>query len=310
MYKRQANIFGPDVDSSTFGVQIIADIDASNGLIDEVGGQCAFLRLAAETEKKCGIIFYDAGIVVLNLGGSTQASLQWGASFTSNAEADKIKISPSGTGEETSSGGIDGGHGNTSATSVPVFRPKDRINGVISGMAGLNAAQATRWQTGANTQVAGQVYIGNAADNTNAVTAIATGQGNAGGTEHININARFYPDLLVSASIDDIVDHIASTRFSSGSLTATAFQNKTKVQSSIYFCRASAAQFNGSNNPTFTNSEGKWLLTDTSNSNPYSYITTVLLYDGSDDLVAVAKLNRPIEKNDSSELTIRVRLDF
>ena len=307
----KANIFGPDVDSSTFGVQIIADIDASNGLIDEAGGQCAFLRLAAETDKKCGIIFYDAGIVVLNLGGSTQASLNWGASFTATLPAEDAKImrSPSGTGAETADAGLDGGHGNTSATSVPVFRPKDRINGVISGMAGLNATQATRWQTGANTQVAGQVYIGAAADNTNAIGPIRTGQGLAGGTEHINENARFYPDLLVSASIDDIVDHIASTRFSSGSLTATAFQNKTKVQSSIYFCRASAAQFNGSNNPTFTKN-GQWLLTDTSNSNPYSYITTVLLYDGSDDLVAVAKLNRPIEKNDSSELTIRVRLDF
>ena len=239
----KANIFGPDVDSSTFGVQIIADIDASNGLIDEAGGQCAFLRLAAETEKKCGIIFYDAGIVVLNLGGSTQAGRSWGTSTLGDAEHDKIRCDSASNGAEGAFTGLDGGHGNTTATSVPVFRPKDRINGVISGMAGLNATQATRWQGSANTQVAGQVYIGNAADGTNAVTDIAAGQGNAGGTEHININARFYPDLLVSASIDDIVDHIASTRFSSGSLTATAFQNKTKVQSSIYFCRASAAQF-------------------------------------------------------------------
>jgi len=305
----KANMFGPSVDSSTFGVQIIADIDASNGLIDEAGGQCAFLRLAAETDKKCGIIFYDAGIVVLNLGGSTQAGKSWGTALGSSGEESKIKTTA--TGAEGANVGIDGGHGNTSATSVPVFRPKDRINGVISGMAGLSATQAANWQTGANTQVAGQVYIGNAADGSNSNSAVATAQSNAGGTQYINTAARFYPDLLVSASIDDIVDHVSSTRFSSGSLTATAFQNKTVVQSSIYFCRASAAQFNGSNNSTWTNdSTQKWLLTDSSNSNPYAYITTVLLYDGSDDLVAVAKLNRPIEKNDSSELTIRVRLDF
>ena len=36
----------------------------------------------------------------------------------------------------------------------------------------------------------------------------------------INPDAQFYPDLLVSGSIDDIIDHIGFTRFSSGSLTS------------------------------------------------------------------------------------------
>jgi hypothetical protein len=34
------------------------------------------------------------------------------------------------------------------------------------------------------------------------------------------------------------------------------------------------------------------------------------LYDTAGDLLAVAKLSRPIEKNDEKDLTIRVRLDF
>ena len=42
----------------------------------------------------------------------------------------------------------------------------------------------------------------------------------------------------------------------------------------------------------------------------FTYITTVCLHDGSGEVVAVAKLNRPIEKNEESEVTIRVRLDF
>ena len=96
-----------------------------------------------------------------------------------------------------------------------------------------------------------------------------------------------------------------------------AFQNSTKIQSSIFFCRANASQFNGSANNTWSEpnpnnpSEKQWLLTSTTEQNrPYTYITTVLLYDASDELVAVAKLNRPIEKNSESELTVRVRLDF
>ena len=34
------------------------------------------------------------------------------------------------------------------------------------------------------------------------------------------------------------------------------------------------------------------------------------MYDANDNLLAVAKLSRPIEKNDEKDITIRVRLDF
>lgn len=123
--------------------------------------------------------------------------------------------------------------------------------------------------------------------------------------------ATFYPDLLTSASIDDIVDHIGYTRFSSGSLTGMAFQNQTKINSSIYFCRASANEFNTSSNPTFLDSDGvPVMIVDADNDKPFTYITTVALADSNGDVVAIAKLNRPIEKNDESEVTIRVRLDF
>jgi len=123
--------------------------------------------------------------------------------------------------------------------------------------------------------------------------------------------ATFYPDLLVSASIDDIIDHIGYTRFSSGSLTAAAFQNQTKINSSIYFCRASANEFNTSSNPTFLDDDGvPVMIQDADNDKPFTYITTVALADSQGDVVAIAKLNRPIEKNDESELTVRVRLDF
>ena len=42
----------------------------------------------------------------------------------------------------------------------------------------------------------------------------------------------------------------------------------------------------------------------------FSFVTTVGMYDANDNLLAVAKLSRPIEKNDEKDLTVRVRLDF
>ena len=54
-----------------------------------------------------------------------------------------------------------------------------------------------------------------------------------------NPHAAFIPDLMVSASIDDIVNHFASCRFSSGSNTAMTFQNLTNINSTLIFCRDS-----------------------------------------------------------------------
>jgi hypothetical protein len=44
--------------------------------------------------------------------------------------------------------------------------------------------------------------------------------------------------------------------------------------------------------------------------NPQTFITTVGLYNNSGDLVAVAKLNKPLVKDSTKELLLRVKLDF
>lgn len=126
-----------------------------------------------------------------------------------------------------------------------------------------------------------------------------------------NPNAKFIPDLWVSGSIDDIVDHIASCRVSSGSLTAMTFQNVTNINSTLVFCRATADEFNYSSNPTFTDTDGNIIvIDDPTTDRTFSYITAVGLYDANDNLLAVAKMSRPIEKNDEKDLTFRIRLDF
>lgn len=163
-----------------------------------------------------------------------------------------------------------------------VMSGSQHVSGAISGLRSGSYLDAA----------AGQVIIGD-----------VQGSGNA--------NAKFIPDFFVSASIDNIVDHIASCRFSSGSLTAMTFQNITNINSTLVFCRATADEFNYSSNPTFTDADGNIVvIDDPTTDRTFSYITTVGLYDANDNLLAVAKMSRPIEKNDEKDLTFRVRLDF
>ena len=127
------------------------------------------------------------------------------------------------------------------------------------------------------------------------------------------VSASFIPDFVTSASIDQVLDHVAETRFGSGSNTVMTFQNNTKINSTLYFCRATADEFNFSTNPSYTNSEGRIRVIDTGQEDiekSFAFVSTVGLYDANEELLAVAKLSRPVEKNDEKDLTFRVRLDF
>ena len=139
--------------------------------------------------------------------------------------------------------------------------------------------------------------------------------GNSNGKIAMNdaVNSKFIPDFITSASMDDIVEHISSVRFHSASQTFLTFQNNTQINSTLIFCRATADEFNYSSNPTYTDNNGRVVVIDETQQGiqkSFSFITTVGLYDANEQLLAVAKLSRPVEKNDEKDLTFRVRLDF
>lgn len=88
-----------------------------------------------------------------------------------------------------------------------------------------------------------------------------------------------------------------------------SFNNTTELNSTIYFCRANAGDFNYSSNPTYLTGSQIRVKNSTSDE-PISYITTVGLYSSDNELLAVAKLSEPVKKTPSTELTLRVRLDY
>ena len=119
--------------------------------------------------------------------------------------------------------------------------------------------------------------------------------------------------FAASASIDDFLDHLCSTRFTGSNETAITFQNITNINSTIFFCRAAADEFNYSSNPTFTDNENRIVVIDQGQEveqKSFVFATSVGMYDASDNLLAVAKLSRPVLKDDERDITFKVRLDF
>lgn len=92
-------------------------------------------------------------------------------------------------------------------------------------------------------------------------------------------------------------------------LVNLSFNNTTEINSKIYFCRVPHNKFNYSSNPTYVSSS-KIVVKNQSTDNPVSYITTVGLYNDSNQLVAVAKLSEPLKKDPTNDITLRVRLDY
>ena len=232
------------------GSVIVTDVGAASSIErSQFGGDVGNLVLANNTAENVGLIFYQHGIVMLDMKRAFDGNQFLSGTIRAVGSPGKMRHIA--------------GHDGSSGQEVPAA--------AINGGAAL---------------------------------------GLAGFAHH---SASMIPHFVASASIDDVLDHIATTRFSSGSQTFMTFQNNTQINSTLVFCRATADEFNYTSNPTYTDSQGRILVIDESQQGiqkSFAFVSTIGLYDANEELLAVAKLSRPVEKNDEKDLTFRVRLDF
>lgn len=86
-------------------------------------------------------------------------------------------------------------------------------------------------------------------------------------------------------------------------------QSEETISSNFIFVRARNSEFNYSTNPSIITGSGE-LIHNVMINSPQSYITTVGLYNDNNDLLAVAKLSRPLLKDFTKESLIRIKLDY
>ena len=82
------------------------------------------------------------------------------------------------------------------------------------------------------------------------------------------------------------------------------------VSTQHFFVRATNREFNYSNNPTYVSGSAGDFEVSTFNTDPYTYVTTVGLYNDSNEMIAVAKTSQPIAKSFDKEILIKVKLSF
>jgi len=82
------------------------------------------------------------------------------------------------------------------------------------------------------------------------------------------------------------------------------------ITSDYIFTRARNSEFNYTQNPTFISGSTGEVIYDNFINNPQTFITTIGMYNDSNELLAVAKLSRPLLKDFTKEALVRVKLDF
>jgi hypothetical protein len=118
--------------------------------------------------------------------------------------------------------------------------------------------------------------------------------------------------LYSTGSVTEVVSGATIQQAADGfrnRLNYISFNNTVELNSTIYFCRANHNEFNYSSNPTYV-SGSKIVTKNKASDTPVSYVTTIGLYSADNELMAVAKLSEPLKKDPSTELTLRVRLDY
>ena len=98
-------------------------------------------------------------------------------------------------------------------------------------------------------------------------------------------------------------------------IQSVSVQNATQLNQTTYYVRAGASDFNYSANPSYINANSRIRVLLDSDGNiidkkAYAYVTGIGLYSADGELLAVAKISKPVKKDSSSPLTIGVKLTY
>jgi hypothetical protein len=123
-----------------------------------------------------------------------------------------------------------------------------------------------------------------------------SGSATASATPNVSPNQSLYSSLNLALT--------------AGSANDFYINAQESVTSDFIFVRPRSTEFNYSENPSFISGSTGEVLYPSFISNPQTYITTIGLYNDTNQLLAVAKLSRPLPKDFTKEALIRVKLDF
>lgn len=117
------------------------------------------------------------------------------------------------------------------------------------------------------------------------------------------------PSASNSSNLATINTNLYNAINGGSSIGGFALNSEETITSDYIFVRIKNSDFNYTTNPSMISGSGEFNFPSLVN-NPQTYITTVGMYNDNNELLAVAKLSKPLVKDFTKEALIRVKLDF
>ena len=117
--------------------------------------------------------------------------------------------------------------------------------------------------------------------------------------------------LSLSTSATNAAASLNMTNIVTSIIQGANFQlnSQETISSDYIFVRVKNQDYNYTTNPSFITGSGTLIYSNFINS-PQTFPTTVGLYNDNNELLAVAKMSKPLTKDFTKEALIRVKLDF
>lgn len=107
-----------------------------------------------------------------------------------------------------------------------------------------------------------------------------------------------------------VTDDQTSINYDNDTLQEINWKSNVPIYTYNYTVRLSDNEFNFTQNPSALTGSDNSLRNNVTGSAFQPYITTVGLYNDSNELIAVAKLGKPLPKSRNTETTIQIKLDI
>jgi hypothetical protein len=194
---------------------------------------------------------------------------------------------------------------NSGMVTLPTYYGTQRIFQLISGSNGV-AYDAASGGTGFTANSGSYGWF--CPDISTILLNEAALDNNTAGGGGINLTSSTLPNTFGNnpAKLYDVISG------SIGDTNGNIFElnSQETITSDYIFVRARNSEFNYTENPSFISGSTGEVIYPYFINNPQTFPTTVGMYNDSNDLIAVAKLSKPIQKDFTKEALVRVKLDF
>jgi hypothetical protein len=288
--------------STLLGSEVQFDITYGN----KIGSGSALYNILVPENSPTKTIYGQYRALVLGdenanfVFGSVTASDFWALSISRNRYKESL-FPGSLTLRLLGSGGTISLTDDSQYTTNNVFTDAGRIYNLISGSAGVKSnspfVTTDGWSLNSGSYGWFLPDIG-----TIILNPLALGGSPTQGGISLTPNRTNNSDGLNNRLLFSAISHSSARTFT--------LNSQETITSDYVFVRARNSEFNYSENPTFISGSTGEVLYDDFVNNPQVYFTTVGMYNDNNELLAVAKLSRPLIKDFTKEALIRIKLDF